>query len=127
VSPVHHCFPVPTGGSLGGPRGWGKECAITAPDLSRRGELFRIETLFRELNEAVQVYYRTNGHSQGDFVCECSDSTCVDPISLTPTEYRDVRAHPTRFFLIPGHELEEIERVVEKNAHFLVVEKPLVP
>jgi hypothetical protein len=79
------------------------------------------------LNQAVQVYYRSNGHSQADFVCECSDASCVDPISLTPTEYGDVRAHPTRFFLIPGHELEEIERVVEQSGHFLVVEKPAVP
>ena len=102
-------------------------CVIRARDPSGRGELFRIETLFREVNEAVRVYYRTNGHSQGDFVCECSDSTCVAGISLTPIEYQDIRAHPTRFFLIPGHELEAIERVVEQNDHFLVVEKPLVP
>jgi hypothetical protein len=102
-------------------------CAITAHEPSDRGELIRIETLFRELNEAVQVYYRTNGNSQGDFVCECSDSNCAEPISLTRTEYQDVRAHPTRFFLVPGHELEAIERVVEKNDAFLVVEKPLVP
>ncbi len=51
---------------------------MTAREPSGRRELFRIETLFREVNEAVQVYYRTNGHSQGDFVCECSDSSCVD-------------------------------------------------
>jgi hypothetical protein len=100
---------------------------MTAREPSGRRELFRIETLFREVNEAVEVYYRTNGHSQGDFVCECSDSSCVDPIRLTPAEYQDIRAHPTRFFLIPGHELEEIERTVETNAHFLVVQKPLVP
>ena len=39
----------------------------------------------------------------------------------------DIRAHPTRFFVTPDHEYEEIERVVERNGHFLVVEKPVVP
>jgi hypothetical protein len=100
---------------------------MPAHDSSSRSELFRIETLFRELNEAVQVYYRTNGHSQGDFVCECSNASCVDPISLSPTEYKDVRAHPTRFFVVPGHELEAVERVVEENVRFFIVQKPLVP
>jgi hypothetical protein len=102
-------------------------CVSTRRNPRGRGELFRIETLFREVNEAVQVYYRTNGHAQGDFVCECSDASCVDAISLTPTQYTDVRAHPTRFFLVPGHELEEVERVVEQNDLFFVVEKPAVP
>ena len=29
--------------------------------------------------------------------------------------------------MIPGHELEEIERVVEENGRFTIVEKPVVP
>jgi hypothetical protein len=51
----------------------------------------------------------------------------VDAIRLSPAEYADVRAHPTRFFVIPGHELEELGRVVEQNGRFVVVEKPIVP
>jgi hypothetical protein len=51
----------------------------------------------------------------------------VDAIRLSPAEYADVRAHPTRFFVIPGHELEEIERVVEENGRFTIVETPVVP
>lgn len=73
------------------------------------------------------MYFRVDGDTQGEFVCECSDSTCVDAIRLTPTEYGDVRAHPTRFFVVPGHELTELERVVEENIRFTVVEKPVVP
>jgi hypothetical protein len=83
--------------------------------------------LFRELNDAVQVYFRVDGDTRGTFVCECSDTSCVDAVLLAPVEYADVRAHPTRFFVVPGHEYEEIERVVEQNDRFMVVEKPVVP
>jgi hypothetical protein len=79
------------------------------------------------LNNAVQVYFHTDGETRGSFVCECSDETCVDPVELTPAEYGDIRAHPTRFVVVPGHEDEEIERVVEQNGRFVIVQKPVVP
>jgi hypothetical protein len=79
------------------------------------------------LNNAVQVYFGTDEDTRGDYVCECSDATCVDQVELTPSEYSDVRAHPTRFFVVPGHERDELERVIEENDRFMVVETPLVP
>jgi hypothetical protein len=79
------------------------------------------------LNDALQVYFRSNGNTYSEFVCECSDSTCVEQLLLTRTEYADVRGHPTRFFVVAGHEREELERVVEQNDRFLVVQKPVVP
>jgi len=107
-----------------GPRAW---CVVPARETRSRNALLRTATLFRELNEAVQVYYRADGHTKADFVCECSDAHCVDPVRLTPTEYADVRSHPTRFFVVPGHEMDELERVVEENERFTVVQKPVVP
>lgn len=102
-------------------------CVIPAPDPHGRAELIRTETLFREVNEAVQVYFRVDQGTEGQFVCECSDPTCVDKVRLTRSEYMDVRGHPTRFFLVPGHEVEIVDRVVGQNGGFTVVEKPLVP
>jgi hypothetical protein len=66
-------------------------------------------------------------HVEGQFVCECSDARCVDKLRLTPREYIEVREHPTRFFVVPGHEMAEVDRVVGRNAGFTTVEKPLVP
>lgn len=109
------------------PSGPGARCVVPARDARTRSDLIRIEALFRELNNAVQVYFHTDGETRGSFVCECSNETCVDPVELTPAEYGDVRAHPTRFFVVPGHEDEEIERVVEENGRFVIVEKPVVP
>jgi uncharacterized membrane protein len=41
---------------------------------------------------------------------------------LEPTEYEAVRAHPRRFLIALDHENPEIERVVDENGQFAVVE-----
>lgn len=94
---------------------------------SRRRRLLSNETLFREINDAVQIYYLKDGVSHADFVCECSDRSCVAKITLSREEYGSVRLHPTRFFVVPGHELGELERTVQENSVFTVVQKPVVP
>jgi hypothetical protein len=37
--------------------------------------------------------------------------------------YERVRAHATRFILVPGHEENALERVVERRAGYTIVEK----
>jgi hypothetical protein len=109
---------------LSGPRA---RCKIPAPDPHDRALLIRTEILFRDVNEAVQVYYRVGERTEAQFVCECSDPGCVEKVRLTRTEYADVRDHPTRFFLVPGHEVEIVDRVVELRSGFTIIEKPVVP
>jgi hypothetical protein len=65
--------------------------------------------------------------TEAQFVCECSDPVCVEKLRLTRTEYGEVRIHPTRFFLVPGHEEDLVDRIVETRSSFTIVEKPLVP
>ncbi len=65
--------------------------------------------------------------TEAQFVCECSDSGCVEKVRLTRAEYADVRGFPTRFFLVPGHENEIVDRVVELRSGFTIIEKPVVP
>ena len=47
----------------------------------------------------------------------------MDRVELTLREYEEVRSHATRFFIVPGHEVTAVERVVEQNPRFAVVEK----
>jgi hypothetical protein len=43
---------------------------------------------------------------------------------MTLVEYEAVRAEPTRFAIVPGHEQPEIETIVERHdPTYLVVEK----
>jgi hypothetical protein len=58
-----------------------------------------------------------------NFVCECGREDCIEQIELTRGEYEAVRAHPTRFATLPGHEDMRIARIVERHPGFVVAEK----
>jgi len=59
------------------------------------------------------------------FVCECADPNCYEVVLLSIEEYERVRAHPTWFVLVAGHEDEEThhERIVEAENGYAIVEK----
>ena len=86
------------------------------------------EALFREVNERVAdvaehfIEIETS-ISPVDFNCECGIGDCTEQIPMTLAEYEDIRANPRRFAVVPGHELPEIESVVEKHPAYSVVEK----
>jgi len=44
-------------------------------------------------------------------------------VHLTKPQYEAVRADSRRFALTPGHELPDVERVVDRHPGYLVVEK----
>jgi hypothetical protein len=83
------------------------------------------EALFREVNERVKGINDTFGTrlEEAEFVCECGDDHCTDRIRLNLGEYEEVRAEPTHFAIRPGHEIPDVEDVVERNDRYLVVEK----
>jgi hypothetical protein len=91
-------------------------------DLQRR--LAANEDTFRDVNEGI-----ARGQSPGEpdepitFRCECARLGCNALIALTLREYEAVRGHGRRFVLVPGHELPEVETVVERGEGYLVVEK----
>jgi hypothetical protein len=57
------------------------------------------------------------------FLCECSDLDCTCLIYVAPAKYAEVRGNARRFFVRPGHEIPDIEAVVESTADYCVVEK----
>jgi hypothetical protein len=83
------------------------------------------ETLFREINEriaelnaAFEAILPTS-----EWICECADQACIEPIPMSFEEYEQIRENPVRFAVRPGHEVPELERVVEERDGYLVVEK----
>ena len=83
----------------------------------------RNEALFRDINEQISEVSEGQQGRWFDALCECADPACVTLIPITADEYAKVRARGIRFALRGGHELPEIERVVERHEHFVVVEK----
>lgn len=94
-------------------------------DEERARRIARNEVLFREANEAARaVAERFGGDAPlQDFLCECGDRACTEKVSVTLAEYLDVRADPRRFVILPGHEIPEVEVVVEQSERYAVVEK----
>ena len=78
------------------------------------------QALFREVNEHVRNVAHQN---KIEFLCECADDTCTEIMQLGAEEYEAIRGDPHRFPVAPGHEVPDIERVVEENAQYVVVEK----
>jgi hypothetical protein len=81
------------------------------------------EVLFRSINDQVLSLEERFGSGDGGFLCECADASCSETIFLSLDEYERIHADQRRFFVVPGHEVTEIETVVERHANYLVVEK----
>jgi hypothetical protein len=81
------------------------------------------EALFRDVNERIAESAERFEAEGTDFVCECSDPNCTHRVSASLDEYEDVRAEPTTFLVAPGHEQNDIERMVSDRGRFRIVEK----
>ena len=83
------------------------------------------QALYRSVNERIKDAGRELGGPDHpyEFICECSDLSCSERITATLREYEAVRARADRFLLLDGHEVADVERVVDRNSRFLTVEK----
>lgn len=95
---------------------------------TREERLASNEALFREINERVAEVAKhfVEVESTADpieFTCECGRRACTEQIALTVAEYEAIRAVPTHFAVVPGHEQPGIERIIERHPNHLVVEK----
>jgi hypothetical protein len=82
------------------------------------------QAIFREVNEHIaELGRRWSATGVTLFICECSNPECAESLEIAASEYEWVRGDGARFVVLPGHELPELERVIEGNGRFLVVEK----
>jgi hypothetical protein len=85
----------------------------------------RNEALFREVNEQMRKLSRSHPLIQEDelvIICECSDDSCTERLSLPLARYEAVRANPRDFIVAPGHD-NDFEHVVESSDAYSIVEK----
>jgi hypothetical protein len=92
----------------------------------------RNEALLREVNERIEQVDKeaeargwAPAEARFEFHCECGadDGGCESRVQLTLDEYEAVRAQDDRFVLFPGHEARGLERVIQENERFVVVDK----
>ena len=95
-----------------------------APGLSLTANQSRFRTLNDRLSRAADRYHFESGVPV-PFTCECPDPGCHEVVMLSLDQYESVRAHPTWFLLVAGHEDDQSahERVIEAESGYAIVEK----
>ena len=88
------------------------------PPLAR----IRKRLLLREVNERIRdVSTDFCTQHECEFLCECGDPDCREPVSLSLAEYGEVRANPSDFLTAPEHWGGAGADVVARYDRFTVV------
>jgi hypothetical protein len=80
------------------------------------------EQRFRVFNDEVRAV-RAELHAESVFACECGDSGCTEPMTMSVEDYQHVRQDPRWFAVLPGHVRTDVERVLERRPTHLIVQK----
>ena len=93
----------------------------------RQERIAKNEALLRAVNERIHEVGESLQVLPEDetleFHCECGRRSCESFVSMTSAEFERVRSDNDRFAIVPGHEEEEIERVIERTERYVVVDK----
>jgi 3'-phosphoadenosine 5'-phosphosulfate sulfotransferase (PAPS reductase)/FAD synthetase len=83
------------------------------------------EALFREVNERIEKVSQDLQVASDPLaiLCECGDQSCTDRVEVSLSDYERIRSDPTLFFIRTGHEIPDVETVVEQTNEFYVVRK----
>lgn len=92
---------------------------------------FKIQAGIKAFNKIAREEYEddlaVNQNNPLQFICECADEHCKQRISLTSAAYEDIHSSNRRFIVIKGHEVPEIERIIQAAETYYVVEKKMEP
>ena len=100
---------------------------------SRDNRVARNHALFRDVNERIYSLTEEFGSHPADdglslaFVCECGNVNCASQVLVETDDYSRIRSHPAHFVVLAGHELPDVDHVIEENGHYFVVERLEVP
>jgi hypothetical protein len=90
----------------------------------REERLAQNEALFRVANERMAEWEEIHADDSAEsYFCECADPDCREKVSLRRSEYESVRSHPRHFFIVVGHEIPDVETVIETHGDWCVIEK----
>ena len=82
------------------------------------------EAAFRVANERIRNWPERRGHEKpARYYCECARASCHEQVLMSSGEYERVRADSHHFVIVPGHEVPDIERIVERADRYFVIEK----
>jgi hypothetical protein len=100
----------------------GKEGAISEERERRVG---LNESIFRQVNEQILSLGDELGVDDGAItvICECGDAGCTKRLEVPLSDYERVRQDSVLYLVASGHELPDVEQVVERHDSWQIVRK----
>jgi hypothetical protein len=95
-------------------------------EIERERRIARNEVAFRSANETLHTVFADPGDEPLEaypFLCECGSRDCTEVVQVPLEVYEEIREHPARFLILPGHKQLASEAVVVQAAGYEVVEK----
>jgi hypothetical protein len=91
----------------------------------QREERFaRNEAIFRSGNERMAEWEERHREEEvEEYLCECADTECRKKVPLAKGDYERVRSDSMHFVVAPGHEIPDVETVIEKHETWLMIRK----
>jgi hypothetical protein len=111
-------------------RAWRLSAAAALPLASevmsdRATRVAMVEAAFRIANHRMAGWEERHDDDAPElYLCECGDRDCRAKIQLDRAAYEHVRSTPERFFVVPGHEIPDLEEICETRDEYLVLQKP---
>ena len=93
---------------------------------ARHERVARNEAMYRSVNREIEHASEQLGDGPDDrldVLCECGEDGCSATLDLSIAEYDEAHRERDRFVVAPGHEDEQIERVVTRSDRYVVVDK----
>jgi hypothetical protein len=83
------------------------------------------EAIFRQVNEQIRDLNRDFGAEQGSMsvICECGHADCTQRLEIGVSDYERVRGDSRHYVIAKGHEIPDVERVIEQTDGYDVVQK----
>jgi hypothetical protein len=83
------------------------------------------EAVFRQVNDRIEDLADTFGmaNKKLDLICECGNATCSDRIEMDRADYEAIRSDSATFAVVKGHEIPDVEEVVDRRPAYHVVRK----
>ena len=94
----------------------------------REDRIAQNEAVFRLMNERTLEVLAEMGTADDqprplEIICECGSAGCVSTISVSPDDYERARSNPRWFLVCQGHEIPDVEDVIDECDEYLFVEK----
>jgi hypothetical protein len=86
----------------------------------RAERIAQTELFFRAVNEEIA---QNDGHGVTVFLCECGNPACSEALELTAQALQGLHAETGLAVVLPGHEIPDVETVVDRHNGYLVVRR----